>query len=149
MVQARLEHDYHVTSWWTWRPSGLAKSGNVPRAIHFSASPDGLVELLLAVISGCFTTTFRTLSSGSACEFTDLEVTANATTYNVGSSSYFDDIEVQPRVKIVNFEDCDRVLDLLEKAERLCLVSGTLDFPIRFKPQVQVIETGQSLWSEN
>ena len=149
------QHDYHVTAWWTSGRSGLAKSDNVPNAIHFTAPLDGLeghwtaVELLLAAVSGCFTTTFRTIASGSACKFSDLEVTAIANVHNVGSMTYFDDIEVRPTVKIANFEECDLVLDLLEKAEQLCLVSRTLDFPIRFEPQVQVIDTGRSLWPDS
>jgi len=155
MVQARVQHDYHVTAWWTSRMSGLAKSDKVPNAIPFTAPVDGLegrwtaVELLLASVSGCFTTTFRTIASSSGCEFTDLEVTAVANVHDVGSTAYFDDIEVCPTVKIANFEQCDLILDLLEKAERLCLVSRTLDFPIRFEPQVQVIDTRQSLWSNS
>lgn len=52
-------------------------------------------------------------------------------------------------MKIANVEQCDLILDLLEKAEWLCLVSRTLGFPIRFEPQVQVTETGQSLWSDS
>ena len=155
MDQYRAQHEYHVTAWWTSGRSGLAKSDSVPNAIHFSAPPDGLegrwaaVELLLAAISGCFTTTFRTVASDSACEFTDLEVTANATVHGVGSASYFEGVEVRPAVKIANVDDCDLVFDLLEKAERLRLVSRTLNFPIRFEPQVQVIETGESFRFES
>lgn len=155
MAQDRMQHEYHVTAWWTSGRTGLVKSDTAPSAIHFTAPRGGLegrwtaVELLLAAVSGCFTTTFRTIASGSACEFTDLEVTANATVHDVGSASYFDDIEVRPTVKIANFQQCDLILDLLEKAERLCLVSRTLGFPIRFEPQVQVTETGQSLWPDS
>ena len=154
MNQDKNQHEYHVTAWWTSGRSGLAKSDTAPNAIHFSAPPDGLegnwtaVELLLASISGCFTTTFRTIASNTACEFTDLEVTAVATVRNVGAASYFDDIEVRPTVKITNFEEFDRVLDLLEKAERLCLVSRTLSFPVKFEPQVQVIKTEHPLLSD-
>ena len=151
MSEDRNQREYHVTAWWTSGRTGLAKSATAPNAIHFSAAPDGLggrwtaVELLLASISGCFTTTFRTVASRSACEFTDLEVKANATIHNVGSSSYFEDIEVRPTVKITNIEECDRVMDLLEKAEHLCLVSRTLNCPVKFEPQVEVIETMQPL----
>lgn len=155
MVQSRAtQHEYQVTAWWTSGRSGLAKSDNVPSAIHFTAPVDGLegrwtaVELLLASVSGCFTTTFQTIASASACEFTDLEVTAVANVHNVGSTTYFDDIEVRPTVKIANFEECDLILDLLEKAERLCLVSRAVDFPIRFEPRVQV-DAGQSLWPDS
>jgi organic hydroperoxide reductase OsmC/OhrA len=82
MWQQRTEHEYRVEAWWTSEQTGVAKSETSPNAIHFSAAPDcgGLEgrwtpeELLLASVTGCFTTTFRTIASSARFEFTDLEV---------------------------------------------------------------------------
>ena len=149
MSQQRTEHEYRVEAWWTSEQTGIAKSATSPNAIHFSAAPDcgGLEgrwtpeELLLASVTACFTTTFRTIASSARFEFTDLEVDAIARVPNVGSAFYFDDIEIRPTLKIGNFEECDRALVLLEKAEDRCLISRALDFPLHFRPQVQVIES--------
>jgi len=153
MAQARTEHAYRVAAWWTSGLTGIAKSDMAPDAIQFTSPPEsgGLEgrwtteELLLASITGCFTTTFRSIASSAQFEFTDLEAEAIAKVHKVGSAFYFDDIVVRPVVKIANFEECDRALDLLDKAERMCLVSRALDFPVRFEPQVQVIEAEFSL----
>jgi organic hydroperoxide reductase OsmC/OhrA len=149
MSQQRTEHEYRVEAWWTSERTGIVKSATSPNAIHFSAAPHcgGLEgwwtpeELLLASVTGCFTTTFRAIASSARFEFTDLEVDAIATVRNVGSAFYFDDIEIRPTLKVGNIEECDRALGLLEKAEDRCLISRALDFPLRFRPQVQVIES--------
>jgi len=148
MIQERTTHEYRVEAWWTSGRTGIAKSDTTPSAIHFSTAPeyDGLAgrwtpeELLLASITGCFTTTFRTIASSLHFEFTDLEVDAVAKVHKVGSAFYFEDIEIRPTLKIENVEECDRALVLLERAENRCLISRALGFPLRFKPQVQVIE---------
>jgi peroxiredoxin-like protein len=148
MVQERTAHEYRVEAWWTSGRTGIAKSDTTPIAIHFSSPPEygGLEgrwtpeDLLLAALTGCFTTTFRAIASNAQFEFTDLEVEAVAMVHKVGSAFYFDDIEIRPTLKIGNLENCDRALALLDRAEISCLISRAVDFPLRFQPQVQVIE---------
>jgi organic hydroperoxide reductase OsmC/OhrA len=149
MPHQRTEHEYRVEAWLTSGQTGIAKADTCPNAIHFAAPPDcgGLEgrwtveELLLASITSCFTTTFRAIASSAKFEFTDLEVEAIAKVHNVGPAFYFDNIEIRPKLKVGNFEDCDRVLVLLEKAEDRCLVSRALNLSLRFQPHVQVIES--------
>lgn len=149
MVQQTTAHEYRVEAWSTSGRTGIAKSDTTPNAIHFSTPPEygGLEarwtpeELLLAAITACFTTTFRSIASSEHFEFTDLEVDAVAKVQKVGSAFYFDDIEIRPTLRIGNFEDSDCALALLERTEYRCLISRALDFPLRFQPQVQVIES--------
>jgi organic hydroperoxide reductase OsmC/OhrA len=47
---------------------------------------------------------------------------------------------INPTLKIACSEERERALDLLKKAERLCLVSRAIDIPLRFEPQIEVIE---------
>lgn len=150
MRQGGTEHGYRIAAWWTSGRSGIAKSDTAPNAIHFSAPPDGLegrwtpVELLLASIAGCFTTTFRTLAVRDNCDFVDLELEATAKVAKAGSAGFFNDITVHATVIIADFEDCDRALKLLEAAERECLICRALDFPVKFEPHVQVGEVEHS-----
>jgi len=97
MASDRSEHEYQVAAWWTSGRTGIAKSRSSPNAIHFTAPKNfgGLEgrwtpeELLLAAISGCFTTTFRTIVSKAASDFTDLEVEAVATMRKVDCGYIF------------------------------------------------------------
>jgi len=146
MAPDRSEHEYQVAAWWTSGRTGIAKSRSSPNAIHFTApkSFGGLEgrwtpeELLLAAISGCFTTTFRTIVSKAESDFTDLEVEAVATMRKVDCGYIFTEIVLRPVLKIADPEQRERAIDLLNRAARLCLVSRTLDIPLRFEPEVEV-----------
>jgi organic hydroperoxide reductase OsmC/OhrA len=147
MSQPTGEHSYRVAAWWTSGRSGLAKSDSAPNAIHFTAPKEfgGLEgrwtpeELLLAAVAGCFTTTVRSIS-GDQFDFTDLQVEASGTIRKSQFGYCFSEIVIQPTVKIACSEERERALDLLKKAERLCLVSRAIDVPLRFEPQIEVTE---------
>jgi organic hydroperoxide reductase OsmC/OhrA len=150
MKQERSDYRYRIAAWWTSGQSGIAKSDPAPNAIHFSAAPDGLEgrwtpeELLLASVTGCFTTTFQALALGENCDFIDLDLDATAKVDRVGSAAFFRDIAVHCTVTIANFDDCDRALKLLEAAEDECLIRRALDFPVKFKPHVTVAKVEHS-----
>jgi organic hydroperoxide reductase OsmC/OhrA len=146
MAPDRSEHEYQVAAWWTSGRTGIAKSRSNPNAIHFTApkSFGGLEgrwtpeELLLAAISGCFTTTFRTIVSKAESDFTDLEVEAVASMRKVNFGYMFTEIVLRPALKIADPQQRERAIDLLNRAARLCLVSRTLDTPLRVEPKVEV-----------
>jgi organic hydroperoxide reductase OsmC/OhrA len=146
MAPDRSEHEYQVAAWWTSGRTGIAKSRSSPNAIHFTApkSFGGLEgrwtpeELLLAAISGCFTTTFRTIVSKAESDFTDLEVEAVAIMRKVDLGYMLTEIVLRPVLKIADPEQRERAIDLLNRAARLCLVSRTLKTPLRFEPEVEV-----------
>jgi organic hydroperoxide reductase OsmC/OhrA len=146
MAQETAEHQYRVTAWWTSGRTGLAKSDTAPNAIHFTAPAQfGGIEgrwtpedLLLAAVAGCFTTTLRSLASSAQADFTDLEVAAYATLRKMESGYGFSEIVLRPTLRIADSER-GRALDLLKKAERLCLVSRAFAMPLRFEPQLEVM----------
>ncbi len=142
------EHSYRVAAWWTSGRSGLAKSDSAPNAIHFTAPKEfgGLEgrwtpeELLLASLAGCFTTTLRSISGNNQFDFTDLQVEASGTIRKSQFGYVFSEIVIYPTLKIACSEERERALDLLNKAERLCLVSRAIEVPLRFEPKIEVSE---------
>ena len=149
MSQPSGEHSYRVAACWTSGQSGLAKCDSAPNAIHFTAptafggfegrwTPE---ELLLAALAGCFTTTLRSISGSAQFDFTDLEVETSGTVRKADPGYVFSEIVIRPKLKISAAKEGVRALDLLKKAEGLCLVSRTIDVPLRFEPQIEVIET--------
>jgi len=137
-------HTYRVVAWWNAGKAGLAKSDAAPFAIHFAAPPQfgGLEgrwspeDLLLSAVAGCFTTTFRALADYSKFEVTDFEVEVEGTVRKAESGYEFSGILVRPTVTISNPEERSRAERLLEKANRLCLVSRALVIPETFDPRV-------------
>jgi len=146
MAQITTEYTYRVTAWWTYGRTGLAKSESSPNAIHFTAPAEfgGLEgrwtpeELLLAAVASCFTTTLRTIAGNAQIDLTDLEVEAHGTVRKAGTGYMFSEIVLRPKVRIANFAARERTLDLLNKAETLCLVSRALDVPVNFEPELEV-----------
>ncbi len=146
MTQEGIHHQYRVTAWWTSGRTGLAKSDSAPNAIHFTAPAQfGGVEgrwtpeeLLLAAVAGCFTTTLRSIASSSQFDYTDLEVEASAALSKMQSGYNLREIVIRPTLRIPDEAERGLALDLLMKAERLCLVSRAFAIPIRFEPQLEV-----------
>jgi organic hydroperoxide reductase OsmC/OhrA len=147
MAQPNGEHAYRVEAWWTSGRTGLAKSDSAPNAIHFTAPKEfgGLEgrwtpeELLLAAVAGCFTTTLWSIA-GDQFDFADLQVEACGTVRKAQSGYGFTEIVICPTLKIAHSEERERALDLLKKAERLCLVSRALGADLRFEPKIEVTE---------
>ena len=140
------EHNYRVAAWWTSGRTGLAKSDSAPNAIHFTAPTEfgGLEgrwtpeELLLAAVAGCYTTTLRAIAGAAQFNFTDLQVEASGSIRKAESGYNFSQIIVRPNLKIGSVEERDRALDLLKRAEKLCLVSRALGTTLKFEPQLEI-----------
>ena len=140
------EHVYRVAAWWTSGRTGLAKSDSAPNAIHFTAPTEfgGLEgrwtpeELLLASVAGCYTTTLRAIAGSAQFNFTDLQVEASGSVRKAESGYTFSHIVLRPNLKIASAEERDRALELLKKAEKLCLVSRALGTSLKFEPQLEI-----------
>jgi peroxiredoxin-like protein len=143
------EHAYRVAAWWTSGRTGLAKSDSAPNAIHFTAPTEfgGLEgrwtpeELLLAAVAGCYTTTLRAIAGAAQFSFTDLQVEASGTVRKADSGYNFSQIVVRPNLKIGSEQERERALELLKRAEQLCLVSRAIGTTIRFEPQLEINNT--------
>jgi len=142
------EHAYRVAAWWTSGRTGLAKSDSAPNAIHFTAPAEfgGLEgrwtpeELLLAAVAGCYTTTVRAIAGAAQFDFTDLQVEASGIIRKADSGYTFAEITLRPNLKIAAPEDRERALDLLQRAEKLCLVSRAIGAPVKFEPQLEILK---------
>lgn len=140
------EHPYRVAAWWTSGRTGLAKSDSAPNAIHFTAPTEfgGLEgrwtpeELLLAAVAGCYTTTLRVIAGNAQFNFIDLQVEASGTVRKSESGYNFSEIVVRPNLKIASAEERERALDLLQRAEKLCLVSRAIGTTLKFEPQLEI-----------
>jgi peroxiredoxin-like protein len=140
------EHAYRVAAWWTSGRTGLAKSDSAPNAIHFTAPTEfgGLEgrwtpeELLLAALAGCYTTTLRAIAGSAQFSFTDLQVEACGTVRKADSGYSFTQIVIRPNLKIGSEQESGRALDLLKRAEQLCLVSRAIGTTLKFEPQLEI-----------
>jgi uncharacterized OsmC-like protein len=93
---------------------------------------------LLAAVAGCYTTTVRAIAGGAQFDFTDLQVEASGIVRKAESGYSFTQIVLRPNLKIASAEERDRALDLLKRAEKLCLVSRALGTTLKFEPQLEI-----------
>jgi peroxiredoxin-like protein len=93
-------------------------------------------QLLLAAVESCFLLTFRAVVQASRLEFVSLSVEAEGVVDRVNGVTRFTEIVLRPRVVLPAGADGTRVQRALEKAERACLVSASLDTPIRLEPEI-------------
>lgn len=139
------EHTYRVSSWWTAGQTGLTKSDSAPTAVHFTAPPQfGGIEgrwtpedLLLSAVASCFTTTFHAVAGYSKFEYLDLEVEVEGVVAKTATGYCFTKVIVRPRLTVGDDHAQTRGLDLLKKAQSLCLVSRALCVPQVFDPVVE------------
>jgi peroxiredoxin-like protein len=93
-------------------------------------------QLLLAAVVACFLLTFRAVAQASRLEFVSLAVEAEGIVDRAHGVTRFTEIVLRPRVALPAGADRIRVQRALEKAERACLVSSSLDTPIRLEPEI-------------
>jgi peroxiredoxin-like protein len=93
-------------------------------------------HLLLASVQACFLFTLRALARLSRIEFVTLDLRATGTVDRKDGVTRFAEIVLRPKVTVAAGTDHERVLQVLEKSEKNCLVSASLSTPIRLEPEV-------------
>jgi len=117
-----------------------------PRIVHFSAPPEFGGEpgvwtpehFFLAAVSSCFIATFQAIARNSKLEFQGIEVSVDGIVEKDGGSLRFTKITLQPVLILYRDEDRELGLRLLEKSERLCLVTRSLSSTIVLERKVLV-----------
>ena len=134
-------YDVHLTA----GPSGYAELSWSGVPVLRAAAPveyDGPGDawspehLLLASVQACFLFTLRAIARISKVEFTSLELDAVGTVDRQEGVTRFTEIVLRPRLTVAPGTDPERVIRVLEKSEKACLVSASLSTPIRLEPTV-------------
>jgi peroxiredoxin-like protein len=93
-------------------------------------------HLLLAAVEGCYLFTLRAVANAAHIHFQYLEVSAEGIVDRENGATKFTEIVLRPRLTISPEIDRDRVMKLLRKAERACLVTASLATPIRVEAEL-------------
>ncbi len=136
---------YRASAIWTMRRRGIASAEDVPRTINFSSPPEFQGEpglwtpehLLVASVATCFLATFRAIAENSALQVVRLEVEAEGRLEKEAGGFRFTNVVVRPHLTIADPADQERAQRLLEKAERACLISRSLNCRIELQATVE------------
>jgi peroxiredoxin-like protein len=93
-------------------------------------------HLLLAAVETCFLFTLRAVARASRIEFAALDLSAIGTVDKQDGVTRFTQIVLRPKLRLASGADRDRALRVLEKSEKICLVSASLSTPLRLEPEI-------------
>jgi len=93
-------------------------------------------HLLLAAVQTCFLFTLRAVARASKVDFISLDLDAAGTVNRQEGITRFTEIVLRPRLVVPRGVDRARVLQVIEKSEKHCLVTASLSTPVRLEPDV-------------
>ena len=93
-------------------------------------------QFLLAAVETCFLFTLRAVARASKVEFTSLELTSEGIVDRKDGATRFTQIVLRPRLTLPAGGNRDKALRVLEKSEKVCLISASLATPVRLEPEI-------------
>jgi len=93
-------------------------------------------SLLMAAVADCFALTFRAIARASKLDWTSLECHAEGTLDRVERVTRFVAIRIVAELTLAPGANPDSGRRLLEKAEKTCLVTNTLDLTVDLETNV-------------
>jgi len=143
------QYSYRASAHWSAHKRGIVEGEGIPRTINFAAPPEfggepGLwtpEHLLLAAVSTCYVATLRAVAEASRFDFVSLELNLEGTIEKQEGGFRFTRIQMRPVVTIEKAEDRERMGRMLEKAERVCLISRSLSCAIVLEPKILTHES--------
>ena len=139
------KYTYHARAQWHQLDRGFVElEHGAPRLINFSAPPEFGGEpgfwtpehFLLAAVTSCFVATFRAVATASRLDFQGIEVAADGLLEKESGGFRFTKISLKPTVIIFAEPERERAQRLLEKAEKLCLVTRSLSCTVELEPKI-------------
>jgi len=117
-----------------------------PRIVHFSPPPEFGGEpgqwtpehFLLAAVASCYIATFKAVARASKLDFQGIEVTADGLVEKDSGGYAFTKITLHSTLILYHEDTHELGLRLLEKAERICLISRSLSSRIELVPRILV-----------
>ena len=139
-----LPHAYEITltgasaGYATASAAGLPDMTTAPPAEYDGPGDAWSPEhLLLAAVSSCFLFTFRAVAKASHVDFVEVEAGAAGTVDRTGGITRFTDIVLRPTVTTPGGADAGAVQRAIEKAASRCLVSASLETPVRVQSTIR------------
>jgi peroxiredoxin-like protein len=138
---------YHASAQWHQDHHGVVElEHGAPRLINFSAPPEFGGEsgfwtpehFFLTAVASCFAATFRAVAKASKLDFQGIEVAVDGVIEKEPGGFRFTKINLKPVAIIFAEDERERAERLLEKAEKLCLVTRSLSCTVELEPKILV-----------
>jgi len=140
-------YTYHVKAQFHQQDRSFVElEHGAPRIVHFSAPPEfggeaGLwtpEHFFLAAVASCYIATFKAVARASKLDFQGIEVGVDGVLEKDSGGFRFTRITLHPALIIYSDEARELAERLLQKAEKVCLVSRSLSSSVDIVPKVLV-----------
>lgn len=141
-----MPYFYETEVEWRGEKRGEMRSSGLP-SVEVAAPPEFKghenrwtpEHLFVAAVNSCFMTTFLAIAELSRLEFMDFKASATGKLDKVeGRGLAITEITIRPRLTLPHDRDVERARKVLEKAERHCLISNSINSKVALEPEIAV-----------
>jgi len=148
-----LHHNYKLTVKWTGNKGTGTSSyraydrnhiiliegkptleGSADPTFHGDRSKHNPEELLVASLSACHMMSYLHACIKAGITVVDYEDNATGTMITEGDSGHFTEVILNPVVTITNASQIDLANELHKKANELCFIANSVNFPVKHNP---------------
>lgn len=96
-------------------------------------------EMLVAAVADCFILSFKAVAKASKVPWNALSCNAVGTLDKVDRTLKFTEFQISVKLQIVEAENKDKAGRALEKAEKSCLITNSLNAPCHLEYEIEIV----------
>lgn len=144
-----MSHQYNVNLKWNAERVGEVSSPELNSKIEVATPPqfpkgvEGIwspEHFFTAAVNSCFMTTFLAIAENSRLEFKEFNCNAVGILDQVEGKYLMTEVILNPTLVITKEEDKEKALRVLDKSEKACLISNSINSKVSLNPIVTVPE---------
>lgn len=148
-----MSHQYNVNLKWNAERVGEVSSPELNSKIEVATPPqfpkgvEGVwspEHFFTAAVNSCFMTTFLAIAENSRLEFKEFNCNAVGILDQVDGKYLMTEVVLNPTLMIAKEEDKEKALRVLDKSEKACLISNSINSKVSLNPLVTILETVNS-----
>lgn len=140
-----MSHHYNVNLKWNADRIGEVSSPELNSKIEVATPPqfpkgvEGIwspEHFFTAAVNSCFMTTFLAIAENSRLEFKEFNCDASGILEQVDGKYLMTEVVLNPTLVITKIEDKEKALRVLDKSEKACLISNSINSKVSLNPTV-------------
>lgn len=144
-----MSHQYNVNLKWNADRVGEVSSPELNSKIEVATPPqfpkgvEGIwspEHFFTAAVNSCFMTTFLAIAENSRLEFKEFNCNAVGVLDQVDGKYLMTEVILTPTLVITKEEDKEKALRVLDKSEKACLISNSINSKVSLNPIVTIPE---------
>lgn len=148
-----MSHQYNVNLKWNAERLGEVSSPELNSKIEVATPPqfpkgiEGIwspEHFFTAAVNSCFMTTFLAIAENFRLEFKEFNCNAVGILDQVDGKFLMTEVVLNPTLVITKEEDKEKALRVLDKSEKACLISNSINSKVSLNPLVTILETVNS-----